>query len=249
MTIFRYELDDQSGQRARLGLVVLQSDETIEGDFRRMLPVTGVSLYVTRVASDPEVSSENLAKMKSRIEAAAQLLPRPVTYDAVGYGCTSGTSVIGVAEVSRQLRAGCSAKADTQPVSALLAAARALGVKRLAFLSPYVEEVSSHLRNVLAADGLASPVFGTFDEAREERVVWIDGPSIISAATELAAAGGVDGIFLSCTNLRTLNVIEEIEAATGLPVLSSNQVLCWHMMRLSGLNDWRAGLGRLFRDA
>ncbi|MCO6186783.1 Asp/Glu racemase [Rhizobium sp. L1K21] len=249
MTEFAYSLEDKSTQRAHLGLVVLQSDESIERDFRHMLPSEAVSLYVTRVASDPEVSSENLAKMKNRIEAAAGLLPRPVTYHAIGYGCTSGTSVIGVDEVSRQLHAGCSAKAATQPVSALLAAAKALGVTRLAFLSPYVEEVSSHLRNVLADNGLQSPVFGTFNEAREERVAWIDGPSILKAAKALAQQGGVDAIFMSCTNLRTLGVIEQIEAETDLPALSSNQVLCWHMMRLAGLDDRMNGFGRLFREA
>ncbi len=241
-------MDEKSSLRARLGLIVLQSDETIEGDYRRMLPSKRVALYVTRVESDPEVRTDTLVKMADRIADAARLLPRPVTYDAVGYGCTSGTSVIGVEKVSAQIGAGCMARATSEPISALIAATKALGIKRLAFLSPYLEDVSERIRALLAESGLESPVFGTFNEAREENVAWINGASIREAARALSQQGAVDGLFLSCTNMRTLDVIETIEADTGLPVLSSNQVLCWHMMRLAGLTGGLADL-ELFRRA
>ncbi|MBB4120411.1 maleate cis-trans isomerase family protein [Martelella radicis] len=249
MATFTYRLDDKHSLRARLGLIVLQSDETIEGEFRRMLPSEGVALYITRVESDPEVRADTLARMTDRIEGAARLLPRPLTYDAVGYACTSGTSVIGARKVSAQINAGCATRADSQPIAALLAAARALGLDRIAFLSPYLEDVSGRIRQILGEGGLASPVFGTFNERREENVAWISPSSIRDAAVELADRSGVDGIFLSCTNLRTLDVIAPIEAETGLPVLSSNQVLFWHMMRLAGLEDRMAGFGRLLEEA
>jgi maleate isomerase len=41
----------------------------------------------------------------------------------------------------------------------------------------------------------------------------------------------------------TLDLIEEIETETGLPVMSSNTVLAWHLARLAGLAP--AGPGRL----
>jgi maleate isomerase len=248
MTVFPFTLDRRDSERARLGLVVLQSDETIERDFRRLMP-NGVSLYVTRVESDPEVTTETLARMRDRITGAAELLPRPVCFDTVGYGCTSGTSVIGVGAIAERLRAGCDAKATSEPVSALLAAAGALGLKRIAFLSPYVAEVSARLRGVLSEGGLESPVFGTFDEAREENVAWIDRTSIIAAATSLVGDADVDAVFLSCTNLRTLDCLSAIESAIGRPALSSNQVLCWHMQRLAGIDDRLSGYGRLFEMA
>jgi maleate isomerase len=117
-------------------------------------------------------------------------------------------------------------------------------VSKLAFLSPYVEDVSSTLRGALAERGVDSPVFGSFDEAEETRVARIDGPSVIAAAKHLAGAGGVDAVFLSCTNLRSFGIIDQIEAETGLPVLSSNLVLGWHMFQLAGART--SGPGRLF---
>jgi maleate isomerase len=65
-------------------------------------------------------------------------------------------------------------------------------------------------------------------------VVSIDGPSIITASTQLMQGTKVDGLFLSCTNLRTLDVIASLEAALGRPVLSSNLVLAWHMLGARG---------------
>lgn len=229
----------------RLGLVVLQTDETIELDFRRLLPANA-DLYVTRVPSGLEVTRETLGAMENHITAAAALLPAAQAFDAVGYGCTSGTSVIGPERVAALVREGVDTRAVSEPVSALIAACKALGVARLAFLSPYIEEVSATLRGVLQRHGIVSPVFGSFDEAEEAKVVRISGASVVSAAAALSEGQEVDALFLSCTNMRTLDVIDEIEAHTGLPVLSSNQVLAWHMCRLAGITPAAGPFGRLF---
>jgi len=243
--VFPFGLGQPIGARANLGLIVLQSDETIEHDFRRLLPATGVALYVSRIPSAPEVTRETLAKMEAEMPRAAGLLPRPVRFDAVGYGCTSGTSVIGASRIADLVNQGCTTQAVTEPVSALLAVCAHLGVSRLALLSPYVAQVSDGLRAVLARGGVDTPVFGTFDEAEETRVARIDRESLIAAACALGSDPGCEALFLSCTNLRTLEAIESIEAAIGKPVLSSNQVLAWHMLALAGQDDPQTGFGRL----
>ena len=122
----------------------------------------------------------------------------------------------------------------TDPVAALLAACRAAGVERLGLLSPYVEPVSARLRDVLAKHGIETPVFATFQEAEEAKVAAIDEASIRSAALKLMADGGAQALFLSCTNLRTLNVILELQEFLNIPVWSSNLVLAWDMQRLAG---------------
>lgn len=227
--------------RPTLGLVVLQSDETIEPDFRRLLPPEA-AFYVSRVPNDSEVSSETLGAMAAHLPASAGLFPRGLRFDAVGYGCTSGTSVIGPARIAELVREGATADHVSEPVSALVAACEAIGVRRLAFLSPYVEEVSDRLRGVLAERGIETPVFGSFNVSDDSKVVRISGQSIIDAATRLGASEEVEAVFLSCTNLRTLDVIAPIAAALGKPVLSSNQVLAAHLCRLAGLDAPLYGL-------
>lgn len=226
MSTFAYDRSEPGP--APLGLIVLQVDETIECDMRAMLPADR-PLFVTRIPSGDAVTPESLATMQGALSTAAALLPHARDFAAVGYGCTSATAQIGADEVAAQIRSGVRADRVTEPVSALRAACGVLGLARLALLSPYVGSVSCRLRDTLAASGIESPVFGSFEEPLEASVARIDPASTVAAATQLGQHPGIDGIFLSCTNLRTLPAIAAIEAATGLPCLSSNQVLAWHM--------------------
>ena len=245
MGAYPYQFDPGVDTAPKLGLIALQSDETIENDFRRLIPDSGVSLFHSRVRSAPEVTRETLAQMEHDLPNAAAMMPAAAAFDVVGYGCTSGTSVIGPGRIAELVKEGCETKAVTEPLSALVAACAHLGIARIAFLSPYVEAVSATLRGALNDQGIATPVFGSFEEGEESKVVRIDGPSVIRAACELVEDAAVDAIFMSCTNLRTLDVIQIIEDKTGLPALSSNQVLAWHMMRLAGQTLRQPGYGRL----
>ena len=217
----------------QIGLIVLQADETIESDFRRLIPLE-VDVLVSRVPSGTEVTAETLTAMEARLTAAAARFPVSARFTAVGYACTSGTAQIGAAEVARRIHDGTVTQAVTEPVTALIAACRTLGLVRLALLSPYVEPVSQRLRETLAAAGIETPAFGSFDVAEEARVARIDGPSILRATETVAAREKVDAVFLSCTNLRTLDAIPLLQERLGLPVLSSNLVLAWHLMHLAG---------------
>lgn len=242
MRPYPYTLDPAA--QPRLGLVVLQTDEQLERDFRRLIP-DAAAPYVSRVPSGAEVSPESLAGMEAHLTAAAALLPGARPYDVVGYGCTSGTAQIGAGRIADLVSEGVDTAAVTEPVSALIAVCRHLGLRRLAFLSPYVESVSARLRDTLAASGIETPVFGSFDEAEEAKVARIEPDSIVAAATDLAGEAQTDAVFLSCTNLRGVEAGPEIARRTGRPALSSNLVLAWHMCSLAGLSppDLRAGLG------
>ena len=233
MTKFAYDLAPNI--KPMLGLIVLQSDQTIETDFRRLFSAEAVELYFSRVPNDMEVSVETLGTMSEHLPRAAGLFPKPVKFDVVGYGCTSGTSVIGVGNIAKLVKSGCTTAQVTEPVSALVAACGHLGIKRLAFVSPYVETVSQTLRDTLAGHGIDTSRFGSFEEAEEEKVAHISEDSLFQAALQIGANEDVDAVFLSCTNLKTLGVIPRIEAALGKRVLSSNLVLAWHMSELSVL--------------
>jgi maleate isomerase len=246
LTTFSYSLQQQDTRPRQLGLIVLETDETIERDLRRLAPAT-VDLLVSRIPFATDVSPETLKAMDAHITASAALLPRAARFAATGYGCTSATAQIGPTRITELVQDGCSTDAVTEPVSALVAACEALGVSRLAFLSPYVEDVSARLRSVLRERGISAAAVGTFDEPDDSRVARIDPGSSIAAARDLVAGSDADAIFLSCTNLQTLDIIAPLEAELGIPVLSSNLVLAWHMLRLSGLEAEAGAPGRLWQ--
>lgn len=230
----------------KLGLIALQSDETIESDFRRLIP-EDVQLLVSRVPSAQHVSRDTLAAMEGHLTGAAALFPETLHFDAVGYGCTSGTAQIGADRIKVQIQKGAATTHVTEPVSALVAACRHLGLTRIAFLSPYVAKVSDHLRATLDQAGIATPIFGSFDVAEEAKVARITPAAITEAARSLTETTDAEAVFLSCTNLRTLDVIDPLETALSRPVLSSNQVLAWHLLKLIGQTA-RTEPGRLFRQ-
>jgi len=218
----------------QLGLVVLQSDETLERDMRWLLP-DDVELLVSRVPSGTELDTDMIAGMEGLLTQAATLLPRGARIKAVGYGCTSASAQIGPDRVAELIRAGVPTEHVTNPASALIATCKSLGISRIGMISPYVEVISARLREVLEEAGIAVPSFGSFNEPIETNVVRITPQSIHNAALRIAEESTCEAIFLSCTNLRTLEVITAIEEATGLPVLSSNQVLAWHLLKLAGI--------------
>ena len=229
MNNFSYKLEEN--YNLSMGLIVLQADQRIELDARQQFDPK-VNLHISRIPSAETVSTDTLKQMEKDLPIAVSLLPNAVDFDVVGYGCTSGTSVIGAENIAKIVKDRCKTKHVTEPVSALIAACRHLGIERIGFLSPYVEAVSTGLRETLFLSGVETPIFGSFNEEIEERVVKISTVSISDAAVELGRQD-VDAIFLSCTNLNTLPVIKSIEDKIGKPVLSSNQVLAWHMSQLS----------------
>jgi maleate isomerase len=235
LTHYSYDLSDPNDKGAALGLVVLKADETIERDFRQIFSDCDISIYVTRIPSGDEVTGETLAEMSNNLPTAASLLPASLQFDVVGYGCTSGSAVIGTDRIEQLVKSTCKTNHVTDPLSSLVEQCRERGVKNLGLLSPYVASVSQKLRDALTTSGIATPVFGSFDEAEETRVAKISQSSVRDAAIDIGRSPLVDGVFLSCTNLHTLDVIPDIEAELGKPVFSSNQVLAWNMARLAGV--------------
>ncbi|MEP3638918.1 MAG: Asp/Glu racemase [Paracoccaceae bacterium] len=227
---FEYTL--QQDNRAQVGLIVLQADETVEDDFRTLLPAS-LNLLVNRVPSGLDVTPETLRETASHLTQAARLFPQGLSMNAVGFACTSASAQIGNEAVADTVRRGTETGHVTNPLCALIAACKALNLNRLALLSPYVESVSDQLRNALKGAGIVTPVFGTFAESEEALVARISALSIERATQALCKGAPVDGVFLSCTNLRTLPVLKSLGADLQLPVLSSNLVLAWHLWHLA----------------
>lgn len=218
-----------------IGVIVLQTDETLEAELRRAFADPDAPIYVNRIPSAETVTPETLAQMAVDLPSAAALLPASIPFRAIGYGCTSGSTVIGPDRVAELVhRAHPNARA-TNPLTALRAACAELGIRRLGFVTPYVEDVTSAMRDVLITGGLEIASVASFEQVEEKVVARITEDSARAAAVAAARQAPCDAVFLSCTNLRAFKIIEAAEAEAGVPVLSSNLVFAWHLARLSGL--------------
>ncbi|TAL86957.1 MAG: Asp/Glu racemase [Candidimonas sp.] len=250
-----YETDKGAASSARLGLIVLQADETIEMEFKRLINLNGVVVYCTRVPSGVEVTERTLAAMEVQIPVAASLLPRAAEFDVIGYACTSGATIIGsdrVAHIIHEARPATDSgnfvqTRVTDPLRAVMAACKALKVQRLGFVTPYVKDVSAAMRTTLETSGLIISAFGSFEQSEESVVARISPTSVYEAVLKVGRAALCDAVFVSCTNVRTLDILEDAERVLGLPVITSNQALAWHMLRQAGIVRHIENVGRLLK--
>ena len=242
-----FETDGGLGQMSRIGLIILQTDQTLEYEMAELLNSDGVVLYHTRIPNEMEVTPETLAAMALEMPRTAALLPESFGFDAIGYCCTSGATVIGEARVDEIIRDVHPNAKTSNPITAVKTALAALGIKRVALVTPYAVEVTSEMQKNLQAAGFETTAVATFNESDDFTVARITSDSLSKAVMEIGARDDVDGVVVSCTSLRGLPVIADAEAALGKPVITSNQALAWHLGQLAGSKHTPENAGQLFQ--
>ncbi len=242
-----FETDGGIGTRAALGLIVLETDETIENEFRQIIGEPDIATYHSRIPMRSSVTSQTLAAMEAELPAAVRLLPASANLDVIGYGCTSGATVIGSKNVANAVHAVLPDVKVTDPIASILTACVALKVDSVAFLTPYMPEVSVRMRQKLEQAGCSIAAFGSFLEEDDRVVAKITERSILAAIASAAENSNCDAVVVSCTNLRVAGIAEAAEKIVGCPVISSNTALAWNMLRLAGVDTRRHGFGRLYQ--
>ncbi|MDP2411924.1 MAG: aspartate/glutamate racemase family protein [Pseudolabrys sp.] len=230
------------GSRARLGMLLPSGNVAAEAQFNAMLPA-GVSLHTTRLKLTGSTDAELLA-MAERVEDGASLLADACA-DLILFHCTAVSTWD--ADMDRALPERITAATGipaTATSRALLSAFRTLDVRRIVMVSPYIEAINvretafleAQQINVLSATGLNIP------QAKDMLAV---EPGEWYRLVRAKARKDADAYFISCTAVRSLEVIEDLERDLGVPVVTSNQVAVWHSLRTMGLQDRMTGYGRL----
>ena len=242
-----FDLDAGFSARAAIGLIVLSSDQTIEHEFRSLLGLDGVALHQSRIRNDSRITPETLGAMEARlVEATAVILPG-MPLDVVAFACTSASMVIGEDRVFEKIRTARPQAQPTTPITAAFAAFEAFGARRIALITPYRPDVNREIQAYIEARGVEIVRMASFEEEDDLRVCRISERSIKEAALVLGRDPAVEAVFISCTALRTVSVVEDIEAELDKLVTSSNHALAWHCLRLAGIEDRLAKAGRLFQ--
>lgn len=228
----------------RVGLVVLATDHTTEPDFRRMVAGERIGIYAARIAYANPTTPENLRRMQPRLAEGAALILPDEPLDAICYSCTSASVVMGDAAIEDAIRAVKPGVPVITPPAAARRGLTALGARRIAVLTPYTEETSRPMAAYFAGHGFDIARFTCFGLDDDREMARIAPAALVRAAVE-AMPADADALFISCTALRSAAVAAEIEAATGRPVVTSNQATAWTALRLCGDDRPRPEFGRL----
>ena len=241
-----FETSQMIGSRARIGVVVLATDYTIEHEMRALINLPGVDIYHARIANSPNISPDSLRAMEPLITTTAELILPGDTLDVLAYACTSASIVLGTPSVAKNLNAAKPEAKTTNPAFAAFHAFQAMGARRIAVLTPYAKDVNQMVQKSVEEAGFDVPVFGSFNEPHDPTVAAIDSQSLQSAIAKITTGHDVDAVFISCTSVRIAAHLAAIESELGIPVTSSNHALAWHCLRLAGVDDKLPALGRLF---
>ncbi|MGH1542752.1 MAG: maleate cis-trans isomerase family protein [Arenicella sp.] len=237
---------DNGPGKQRIGLVVLSTDYATERDFRNMLPTDDIAFFVSRIETSGSVNVDDLSAHKSRLAGAAELILPGGDLDVMAFSCTSATAVIGQSGVEKAIHAARPGIPCVTPISAALAAFDALEVNRIAVLTPYIDEVNKVTAACLTEAGVNIVAFNGFQIEDDHEMAKLSPQSIAAAAREVDTPEA-EAIFISCTALRSADVVEELEQALGKPVITSIQAMFWQCLRKLNYKKPIDQYGQLFR--
>jgi len=240
-----YALDEGPG-RYRIGLVALASDYASERDFMNMRPNDDVAVYVSRVRNVNPCTVDNLRTMAPKLGDAVSLLIPDGRLDAVAYSCTSGTVVIGYEAIAASVRAVRPGIPVATPITAGIEGLSRFEARKVAVLTPYTDDVNGPIVNYLTGNGLDVVALTSFLIADDNVMACIPPQAIYDAALE-ADRPDADALFISCTAIRAVDVVERIEREIGKPVITANQAMFWMALRAAGYPSPIDGYGRLLR--
>jgi maleate isomerase len=248
---------DGWGFRARLGLLVPHGDVGPESELHALAP-DGVSLHAARVpfgvmrtggAMVPTIGPEAVQAFTDppHVDDAAELLAAAPLH-AIGFAFTSSSDVCGAA-ADEDLRKRLEGRTRGTPVaitglSALLAL-RALGVARLALIDPpwFSPDLNAMGAEYFRSQGLAVVHHAPAGLPSDQRAVH---PGHLYEWARAHVPPEAEAVFIGGNGFRAIGVIQALEEDLGVPVLTANQVLCWHLLRLAGTRAPVVGYGRLF---
>lgn len=220
---------------------------TLERDIRHVIQEESIATYVNRVAFNNPLTLKNLSAIETRLKQAARNLLPGIKLDAIAFACTSGSIAIGPEKILMQLEEIQPCVPSTTPITALLDACNKLKISKIALLTPYNNQINQPFLDYVESKNIKVVSITTFNLSNDIDVAHIPIDSIIASA-KVADNKEAEAVFLSCTALRSLECIGLLEKTLGKPVLSSNQVLLWHLLKLAGLKNKVQGYGRLLAD-
>lgn len=236
--------------RARLGILVPFTNSNLEPDMMALAP-EGVSCHSARlggydvdaIPDDEQMASMGAADLDEPLRLIAGVRP-----DVVFYGCTSATLTHGRAfdqELSDRIKSTIGVPTVTAAGS-LVNAMQVMDVTRIGFSSPYVGAI-----NDMAVDFFAEAGIETVSRADIGRDLGNYGqgdltPDEVYDLARKADSPEADAIVLSCTDMRSVETVERLEADLGKPVITSNQAMMYAALSALGIDHSEVQCGRLF---
>ena len=228
----------------KVGLIALSTDQTIENDFNKICNNLPLDIFVNRIHNQNPLTKENLLKMQDDLELVANRILPDEKINTIAYGCTSGTIAIGEAKVRDKIllaKPGCYV---TTPVTSAVKAFKIMNINKIALFTPYPDAVNKTILEYFSQKNIEVLSFASLNLNLDSEIANVDPNYILEISSKLEMKN-VDALFISCTALPVLNILNKLENKLKKLVLSSNQTLIWDTIRSTGYKFPIEGYGKL----
>jgi len=229
---------------ASIGLIIPSSNRLTEPQFNAYAP-PGVDIHVTRLRMTGKFRKP-LSELKRPLVEAAEALS-DVKPGMIVFHCTANSMESGLAhekaviEIIEQA-SGCPTITTAQ---AITQAFDRFGIKKLVLISPYVKATNQLEVNYLTETGYT--VLHELGLGLETHAYSTVTPQEWKNIVKENTRTDADGYFLSCTNTRMIEAVEDLENDLDKPVINSNQATLWACLKKLGVVHTDKKLGRLFQ--
>ena len=228
----------------RVGLIALATDFRIEKDFISVIKDQNIDFFVNRIHCYFPLTSENLIKMSSTVTKVSEDILPNEKLDCVVYGCTSGTIAAGYENIKKKVNLAKPEAKVTTPSSAAINALRKMKVEKVAIFTPYSKVLNDEVIDYFKSENFEISSNAYFDILSDLDIGKVDEDYLYETLSKMDL-GDADALFISCTALPALSIIDKLEKKLNKVVLSSNQVLIWDTLQSIGKKDSIEGFGKL----
>ena len=234
-----------SNPNPRIGLIALASDFMIEKDFINVIKGKDIDFFVNRIQCYNPLTSENLIKMSEKVtEVTKDILPDQ-KIDCVVYGCTSGTIAAGYNSIEKKIKLAKPEAKVTTPSTAAISALKKLNIKKVSIFTPYLKDLNDEVVEFFKKENFVVTSNSYFGIESDIDIGKVDQDYLYEVLSKIEL-NDAEALFISCTALPALSIIEKLEKKLNKIVLSSNQALIWDTLEKIGKSDSVRGFGKLF---
>ena len=234
-------------QNPKIGLIALASDYMIEKDFIKIIKDKEIDFFVNRIECFNPLTKENLIKMSEKVtEVTKDILPNE-KIDCVAYGCTSGTIAAGFDAIQKKIKDAKPEAIVTTPSTASIKALKKLNVNKVAIFTPYSKKLNDEVLDFFKKENFEIKANSYFNIESDIDIGKVD-PNYLYEVLSNMNLNGAEALFVSCTALPVLSIINKLEEKLNKVVLSSNQTLIWDSLNAIGYKNKVEGFGKLFNS-
>ena len=167
--------------------------------------------------------------------------------DCVAYGCTSGTIAAGYQSIYEKVNLAKPNTKVTTPITSAINALKTLKINKVSIFTPYTDEINQSVINYFKNEKIEISELSYFDIASDLDIGKVDPQHLFDTLVKQDLSNS-DALFVSCTALPVLSIIDEIEKKLGKVILSSNQTLIWDTLKQVNNQNKVDGYGVLFNN-